>query len=333
MSSTSELEKIAPSEETPVISVVIPCYREKNNILKTIEKIPSNVRYIYCVDDGCPDATGDHVEAHCKDSRVAVLRRQSNGGVGAAMVCGYRQALADGADIVVKIDGDGQMDPQSIHRFVAPIISGNADYTKGNRFFVLADLADMPRRRLLGNAVLSFLSKLSTGYWRNFDPTNGYTAIHARVLRILPLDKLHQGYFYESDMLYRLSTLRAKVVDIPERAIYGDEQSHLNDFKAIPVFALRHLRNFVSRIFYCYFLRDFHLASLQWVLGPALMLFGMSFGLIKWIESVRVGIEASSGTVMLAGLPLIIGLQLLLSALGFDIDNQPTSSLYPQLHE
>jgi len=316
-----------------MVSVVIPCYREVNNILKTIDKIPSEVGVIYCIDDGCPDATGDYIETNCKDSRVVVLRRETNGGVGAAMVCGYHQALADGAEIIVKIDGDGQMDPRSIPRFIAPITAGNADYTKGNRFFVLADLADMPRRRLFGNAVLSFLTKLSTGYWRNFDPTNGYTAIHGRVLKLLPLEKLQKGYFFESDMLYRLSTIRAKVMDIPERAIYAGEESHLNDLKVIPVFATRHLRNFFSRIFYCYFLRDFHLASLQWLLGPALMVFGGTFGLYKWQQSINMGIEASSGTVMLAGLPLIIGLQLLLSAIGFDIDNQPTTALHPQLHE
>ncbi len=316
-----------------IISVVIPCYREKDNILKTIGKVPEAVSVIYCVDDGCPDRTGSYIEENCKDPRVIILQRDSNGGVGAAMVSGYRRALADGADIIVKVDGDGQMDPSSIPRFVAPIVAGRADYTKGNRFFVLADLADMPRRRLLGNAVLSFFSKLSTGYWRSFDPTNGFTAIHSRVLKLLPLEKLHRGYFYESDILYRLATLRALVMDIPERAIYGNETSHLNDFKAIPVFALRHMRNFISRIFYCYFLRDFHLASLQWLLGPSLMVFGFAFGLFKWHQSVTIGVEASSGTVMLAGLPLIIGLQLLLSALGFDIDNQPTTPLHPQLHE
>ena len=153
------------------------------------------------------------------------------------------------------------------------------------------------------------------------------------VLKLLPLDKLEPGYFFESDMLYRLSTIRARVVDIPLTAIYADEESHLNDLKIIPVFATRHLRNFLSRIFYCYFLRDFHLASLQWLLGPALMLFGGTFGLFKWQQSISLGIEASAGTVMLAGLPLIIGLQLLLSAIGFDIDNQPTTALHPQLRE
>lgn len=315
------------------LAVVVPCYRETANVLDTLAKIPAEVATIYCVDDGCPDATGDYIERHCDDPRVRILRREMNGGVGAAMVTGYRQALVDGADIIVKIDGDGQMDPASILQFVTPIIEGHADYTKGNRFFVLADLAGMPRRRLFGNAVLSFLTKLSTGYWRNFDPTNGYTAIHGRVLKLLPLDKLQPGYFFESDMLYRLSTIRAKVVDIPLTAIYADEESHLNDLKIIPVFATRHLRNFLSRIFYCYFLRDFHLASLQWLLGPALMLFGGTFGLFKWQQSISLGIEASAGTVMLAGLPLIIGLQLLLSAIGFDIDNQPTTALHPQLRE
>ena len=315
------------------IALVIPCYREKKNVLETLAKVPPMVTSIYCVDDACPDGTGDHVASHCDDVRVKVLRRTTNGGVGAATLTGYRKAVSDGAQIIVKIDGDGQMNAGSIPRFVDPIVQGKADYTKGNRFFVLSDLAGMPRRRLLGNAALSFFSKLSTGYWRIFDPTNGFTAIHARVLSLLPLDKVSPRYFFETDMLYRLATIRAMVVDIPEKAIYGDERSHLNIAAAIPQFAFKHARNFTSRIFYCYFLRDFHLASLEWLLGPALIAFSFGFGLLQWTDAISAGVEASAGTVMLAALPLILGVQLLLSAIGFDIDNQPTAALHPHLNE
>ena len=171
----------------PAIAVVIPCYRETDKILGTLEQIPDYVNTIYCVDDACPDGTGDYIEENSTDPRVQVLRHTHNTGVGGAMVTGYRQALADGADIIVKIDGDGQMNPESIQRFINPIINGRADYTKGNRFYMLNDLDRMPKRRVLGNAALSFMSKLSTGYWQNFDPTNGFTAIHAKVLELLPL--------------------------------------------------------------------------------------------------------------------------------------------------
>ena len=310
---------------------MVPCYRECNKILGTLARIPDLVNRIYCVDDGCPDQTGDYVEENCNDKRVRVLRHKSNQGVGGAMVTGYRQAMHDNADIVVKIDGDGQMNPESIMRFVRPIALGQADYTKGNRYFLLHNLDRMPKRRVFGNAALSFLSKLSTGYWRNFDPANGYTAIHARVLCLLPLYKVHRGYFFESDMLFHLSTLRGVVQDIPERAVYRDEQSNLRVSKVIPLFAIKHLRNFSARIFYTYFLRDFHLASIEWFLGPPLLIFGTWFGISSWQESTLTGIEATAGTVMLAGLPFIIGLQLLLSAIGFDIDNQPRTALHTLL--
>ncbi len=317
----------------PDISVVIPCYRETAKVADTIARVPDLVSRIYCVDDGCPDATGDYIETHVADERVQVLRHETNQGVGAAMVTGYRRALADGADIIVKIDGDGQMNPQSIKRFVRPILQGQADYTKGNRFFLLRNLDRMPKRRIIGNAALSFLSKLSTGYWRNFDPTNGFTAIHARVLELLPLERLHKGFFFESDMLYRLATVRAVVVDIPERALYRDEESQLRIGKVIPIFTAKHLRNFCARLFYCYFLRDFHLASIEWLAGPLLMIFGGSYGASHWYASSVTGIEASAGTVMLAGLSLIVGLQLLLSAIGFDIDNQPRMAIHTVLDQ
>ena len=201
---------------------------------------------IYCIDDGCPDRTGELIERECSDLRVQVLYHQENRGVGGATMTGYRRALRDGAEIVVKIDGDGQMNPESLPRFVRPILEGQADYTKGNRFYLLSNLTGMPKKRILGNAALSFMTKLSTGYWRNFDPTNGYTAVDASVLALLPLEKIDQGYFFESDMLFRLSTVRAVVQDIPERAVYRTETSHLSIPKNIPLFLFKHTRNFAA---------------------------------------------------------------------------------------
>src|SRR5690606_32001950 len=149
------------------------------------------------------------------DPRVRVIRHASNLGVGGAVITGYQAAIADGMDILVKLDGDGQMDASLIPDFIEPIINGEADYTKGNRFFDLEELRSMPRIRLIGNAVLSFMTKFSSGYWNLFDPTNGFTALHADVARYLPLSKISKRYFFESDMLFRLNTLRAVVHDIP----------------------------------------------------------------------------------------------------------------------
>ncbi len=315
------------------IAVVIPCYRVADRVVDVIDRVPPEVAAIVCVDDACPDHSGDRIERDCGDGRVSVVRHQTNQGVGGAMVSGYRAALAAGADIVVKLDGDGQMDPALIARLVRPIVAGQADYAKGNRFFRPEDVSAMPRVRLFGNAALSFLSKLSTGYWRVFDPNNGFTAIHAKILRLIPLDKIHKGYFFESDMLFRLNTVRATVIDVPMRAVYGTERSSLTVASALPVFTSGHLRNFVKRIIYNYFLRDFHVASLEWLLGPALLAFGLVFGIYSWITSAAEGVAATAGTVMLAGLPFIVGLQLLLSAISFDIENSPTRAVHPLLDD
>ena len=249
------------------IAVVIPCYKVRCQILEVIEKIGEEVRSIYVVDDASPDEVGQYVSTHCSDSRVNVITNQKNLGVGGAVLTGYQKALSDGADIIVKIDGDGQMDPALIPNFVAPIIFGRADYTKGNRFFDLVGLRGMPPIRIFGNAILSFLTKISSGYWNIFDPTNGYTAIHAEVANHLPFEKINFRYFFESDILFRLNILRAVVVDIPMDSRYGNEVSSLKIKKIIFQFLTNHTINFVKRIFYNYYLRDLSLASIELPLG------------------------------------------------------------------
>ncbi|MCG8380312.1 MAG: glycosyltransferase family 2 protein, partial [Proteobacteria bacterium] len=210
------------------ISVVIPCYREKQHILEVIAEIPDYVKHIICVDDCCSDKTGEFIKQNCNDNRISVFTHTNNQGVGGAMVTGYKEALNVSSDIAIKIDGDGQMDPKLIPQFINPIIIEDADYTKGNRFFDIENISSMPKLRLFGNAILSFMNKLSTGYWKIFDPNNGYTAINSKVLKLLPLKKLNKGFFFESDILFRLNITRAVVVDIPMVARYGSETSHLN---------------------------------------------------------------------------------------------------------
>ncbi len=258
------------------IAVVIPCYRVGEAIFGVLARIGPEVSRIYVVDDRCPDSTADKVEARNTDQRVVVLRHSVNQGVGGALITGYRRALADGMTIAVKLDGDGQMDPALIPRFVKPILAGLADYTKGNRFYHIESLTGMPRARLFGNAALSFLTKISSGYWRVFDPTNGYTAIHTAVLRLIPLDKIARDYFFESDMLFRLSLVRAVVHDVPMDAVYGDEKSGLKIAKVIPRFLARHTANSVKRVFYSYLLRDFQLASVNLIVGAIAVVGGRS---------------------------------------------------------
>lgn len=313
------------------VAVVIPCFRVKKQILEVIGSIGEAVSFIFVIDDKCPDQTGDHVEAYCRDQRVVVLRHAENLGVGGAVMTGYKAAIKAGADIIVKIDGDGQMDPRLISFFVEPIFNGEADYTKGNRFFFLDELGSMPALRFFGNSVLSFCSKVSSGYWTIFDPTNGFTAIHTNVAQLLPLESISKRYFFETDMLFRLNIIRAVVVDIPMDAKYGDEQSNLRISKIAGEFAFKHLRNFAKRIVYNYYLRDLSLASFELPIGLTLMIGGAIFGISKWVTSEHIGATASAGTVMLAALPVLIGLQFILAFLGYDISAVPRRPIHKSL--
>jgi len=311
------------------IAVVIPCFRVKAQVLDVIAAVGPETWRIYVVDDACPEGSGAHVEANCRDPRVVVLRHAVNQGVGGAVLSGYARALDDGADILVKIDGDGQMDPALLPAFVAPILRGEADYTKGNRFYDLGQIGRMPRMRIFGNAVLSFMAKFSTGYWDLFDPTNGYTAIHAEAARLLPHDRISRRYFFETDILFRLNTFRAVVVDVPMDARYGDEVSNLKITRVLGEFLFKHVRNFGKRIFYNYFLRDLSLASLELVVGLGMLLFGAGYGAWHWYHSLQLGITTPAGTVMLAALPALVGLQLLLAFLGYDIASVPRRAVWP----
>ncbi|WP_414092929.1 glycosyltransferase family 2 protein [Legionella sainthelensi] len=282
---------------------------------------------MYVIDDSCPEHSGDFVRANCFDRRVSVIHHENNLGVGGAVLTGYRAALKHGIDIIVKVDGDGQMDPALIPRFILPIFHKDADYTKGNRFFNLEKIHTMPKSRLVGNAILSLMSKLSTGYWNLFDPTNGFTAIHRDVAQSLPFDKISRRFFFETDMLFRLNTMRAVVVDVSMDAQYAEEVSNLKISSIFGEFLLKHMRNFSKRIFYNYYLRDMSLASIELPLGLCFFLFGSFFGLYHWILSAHQGVQSSSGTVMLSALPIIIGVQFILAFLNYDINTVPVTPI------
>lgn len=328
-----ETETIQIDGGHKTVAVVIPCYRVRKHIIDVIKAIGPEVHAIYVVDDACPQKSGEYVAQECRDPRVRILTHEINRGVGGAMITGYRQAIKDRIDVIVKLDGDGQMDPRHISTLISPIISGTADYAKGNRFYYLEGVQQMPLARLLGNAALSFIAKFSTGYWNIFDPTNGFTAAHARVVEYLPMNKIDQRYFFESDILFRLNTIRAVVIDVPLPARYADEESNLNAFRSIPEFAWKHFRNTVKRIFYNYYLRDFSAMSLELLLGCALLFFGFFAGSFFWMKSVQTGIVATSGTVMLAALPTLVGIQLLIAFLSADSESVPKAPLHKRLPE
>lgn len=316
------------STEHKNIAAVIPCFKVRAHILPLIASIGPEVDRIYVIDDCCPEGSGKHVQALCQDPRVKVIFHTDNKGVGGAVMSGYREAIAEKMEIVVKLDGDGQMDPSLVGRFIKPILSGMADYTKGNRFYNMEGLEQMPFIRLFGNSVLSFVNKLSSGYWTVMDPTNGYTAIHCKVLELLPLDKIEKRYFFESDLLFRLSLVRASVVDVPMTAVYGSEVSNLSIGKTALSFPMKYLGRFMKRIFYSYFLRDFNAASIQLVAGLGLFGFGSIYGAWHWVHSAQTHTATSTGVIMLAALPVILGVQFLIAALSYDVSNVPRSSVH-----
>ena len=314
-----------------VTGVVIPCYRVSKHILTVLSSIGPEVAVIVVVDDSCPENTGRLVQERVSDPRVSVEFLPKNLGVGGAVLAGYRKAIERGASVIVKLDGDGQMDPSLIPQFTGPIVQGLADYTKGNRFFDLESLRSMPMLRLIGNAGLSFISKLSSGYWKVMDPTNGYTAIDARVAAILPHSKIASRYFFESDMLFRLNTLQAVVQDIPMDALYGNERSNLKIKRVLLEFPARHAIRLFKRIFYTYFLRDFNAASLQLLVGIGLFCSGTLFGLKNWAHYSALQTPAPTGTVLLATIQVILGVQFLLSWITYDVNCNPTVSISGRL--
>lgn len=301
------------------IGVVIPCYKVSKHISKVIAAIPDYVDYIILVDDCCPERSGDIAREIIQDPRLKVIKHDTNQGVGGATKSGYKEALKLEVDIVVKLDGDEQMDPSLIQRLVDPIICGHADYSKGNRFFDLEVFKTMPIFRVLGNLILTFITKISSGYYRVFDPTNGFTAISKSMLEQIRLDKIDSRYFFESDMLFRLKLAGAKVKDVPIKAIYGDEESNLKISLAVVEFTFKHLRNFLKRLFYFYFLRDFSFASLELIFGFFLFVFGIIHGMLSFINSNQNQVPTPIGSLILTSMSVLCGLQLLLAFFSYDM--------------
>jgi len=308
----------------PVIAVVVPSYKVTSHVVQTLSEIGKEVSYIFVVDDACPDGSGKLVQEKVSDSRVKVIFHEENLGVGGAMITGYKAVLETDANIIVKLDGDGQMDPALIGELIAPIVNGRADYTKGDRFDSLTGLSQMPSIRLFGNAGLTLLTKISTGYWNITDPTNGYTAIHRDVLKKLPLEMISKRFFFESDMLFRLSLYKAVVWDVPMQAQYGTEKSNLRIIKTLWEFPWKHFKNYHKRLFYNYYLRDVSAASIELPLGFVLWWFGLMFGIASYNQSLATGVAATTGTVMISVVPLILGFQLLLAFVSHDVSAVPT---------
>ena len=306
------------------IAVVLPCYKVAKHIRSVIRELPPYVDRIVVVDDACPEGSGKAAEELAGEiPGLIVLYHGENQGVGKAMVTGYRKALELGVDVVVKMDGDGQMDVAYLPALLEPLLAGRAGYVKGNRFFDFKALRAMPKVRLFGNSALSFLVKAASGYWHMMDPTNGYTGITTATLRSLDLERLSPRYFFETDMLINLNIESCVVRDVPIPARYGDEESSLRISRVLVDFPPKLFRGFLRRIFLRYFIYDFNMASIYTLLGTPMILWGFLFGGYRWYLGAFSGVENTAGTVMLAVVPLILGTQFLLQAIQIDIDNTP----------
>lgn len=305
------------------IAVVIPCYRVEAAIASVLSRMPDYVDSIIAVVDASPDATAAVLKA-VGDPRLTVLEHERNQGVGGAMATGFRHALASGANIVVKLDGDGQMDPARIAELVEPIAADDTDYAKANRFLHRAELQRMPAARLFGNVALTFLTKLASGYWHVFDPQNGYLAVHADFLRLLDLDRLAtRRYFFENEMLIQLNIEQARVLDVPMPSVYGGEVSSLRISRVLTYFPYFLVRGFMSRLYQRYILRDFSVVIPLYLVGALLTLWGTVFGGYVWTRSIQSQVAATPGTVMLAVLPFLVGVQMLLQGLFVEIMDSP----------
>lgn len=307
------------------IAAVVPAYNEEKLVGTVIRTMPDYVDLIVVVDDCSPDGTSA-AALEVGDPRVTLVRHQTNTGVGGAIITGHRTAADLGADIDVVMAGDGQMDPEFLPDLLEPLVDGGRGFAKANRFFSINSFDSMPRHRVLGNIVLSFLTKLASGYWHLFDPQNGYTAITQDVLRRLPMDKVSSRYSFENDLLIHLNILRVPAIDVPIPAVYGNEVSSIKLRRVIPELLRLLFVGFWRRFFYKYVLWSFSPIALFLVSGLFLTLFGAGVGIWVLINTLGPPV-ASAGSVVLAVAPLLVGLQMLLYALLLDIQESPDSPM------
>jgi len=307
---------------TPVIAVVIPAYRVAPYIAGVVGRVPAFVRHIIVVDDASPDGLAS-VVASLGDPRVVSVRHEVNRGVGGAMKTGFAKGLELGADIVAKVDGDGQMDPALLEQMIEPIASGNADLAKGNRFDDLSVIRRMPLVRRVGNLALSFLVKLASGYWSVFDPCNGYIACRAGLLRRITMARLDDRYFFEISLLCEAYFADAVLRDVPMAPVYAGETSSLSPVGSIPHFSVKLIGRAAHRLFKSYFMRDFNVVSLFVVSGVPALVFGAVWSAYHWARSSQLGVVTPTGTVMIGVLAIVLGFQLVLQALVADVANEP----------
>lgn len=303
------------------VAVVVPAFREQEHIAKVITSMPALVDHVIVVDDASPDGTSAAASA-VQDPRTEVLRHEVNKGVGGAIVTGHRRALELGADVSVVMAGDGQMDPKHLPRLLQPLVRDGYAFAKANRFYSATSYSGMPTHRIIGNVVLTFMTKAASGYWNLVDPQNGYTAITRECLERLPLDRLAERYEFENDQLIWLNIIDARAVDVPIPALYGTEVSSIRLNAVVPRLTLLLFRGFWRRVWLKYVLWSFSAVALLLITGCLLLTFGTAVGIWAMIASIGAA-EASTGTWLLAVAPSLVGIQMLIQALALDIQATP----------
>lgn len=306
------------------IAVIIPCYNVAGHIEEVIANLPAEVTWVIAVNDRSKDDTENVlIRLQGEKRNLIVINHEMNQGVGGAMLTGFKKSLELNCDISIKMDGDNQMDSFYIPELIKPIIENTADYTKGNRFRDFDALRKMPPVRRIGNLGLSFCIKAASGYWNIFDPNNGFIAIRNETLSSINFNKIYKRYFFESSMLIELYYSNAVIKEIPMRAKYGDEKSHLSVTRTLLGFPPKLLKAFIRRVFLKYFMFDFNIASVYILFGVPFFLFGVIYGIVNFIKYANNHIGAPTGTVVIPTLLIILGFQLLLSAVSYDIANYP----------
>lgn len=300
------------------VAAVVPAYKEEAHIGTVIRTMPDFVDHIVIVDDCSPDDTSGAARA-ADDGRVTLIRHEVNQGVGGAIITAHKAALELGSEINVVMAGDAQMDPQYLPQLLDPVVDGYG-FAKANRFFSGESFTGMPGYRVFGNLMLSFLTKLASGYWHIFDPQNGYTAIRAEVLRRLPLNKVAQRYSFENDLLIHLNILGVPIVDVPIPAVYGNEVSSIRLGKVIPELVALLVGGFWRRFWWKYMVWSFSAVALLLIAGLFLVILGSLAGL--WVLAASVA-SPTAGSVMLAVVPFVLGVQMLLISLQLDIQESP----------
>jgi glycosyltransferase involved in cell wall biosynthesis len=308
-----------------LVAVVVPCYDVAAHLPGVVRTLPDFVDHIVVVDDGSgDDLAGAAARVAC--DKLILLRHDENRGLARAMETGFRKALELGVQIVVKIDGDGQMDPAQMRRLLEPIVAGQADIAKGNRFLRRRHLAGMPPLRLVGNLILSFLTKLASGYWSIFDPTNGYLAIRRQLLEEIDLDRLGPRYFFETSLLCQAYLAGAVVRDVSIPARYGSEKSSLSPRRVSLAFPFLLMHACLRRIALQHFIRDFTPVALFLMTGGLMSGLGLLWSFTTWWHNSSLHQPTPPGTIALLGLPVLVGFNLLLQALVLDIGSVPTRS-------